>query len=168
MDGYTLFELVIVITIIGIMTGTVSVRMGDVNLKARLSNATYRALADMRYAQELAMSERRSIDVFIYAGSDKYAIKYHDTGAYVQSPTEDGNLLVEFDKGRYKDVVITSTGINSRLTFTPTGEALIGGSRFSNDTSILFLNNGVYVAVTGGGLENLGRPGSGGCGSSWC
>ncbi|MBN2414440.1 prepilin-type N-terminal cleavage/methylation domain-containing protein [bacterium] len=168
MSGYTLIELVVVISIIGILTGTVSVSMSDLNLTARLSNAAYRSLADFRYAQELAMSERRSVDIFVDAGAERYEIKYNDTGAYVQSPSSDGNLIVTLNQNEYKDVVVTSTGISSKLTFTPTGEALLNGSSFTSDTSILLLNDQIYVAVTGGGLVTLGKRTSSGCGTSLC
>lgn len=168
MSGYTLMELVIVITIIGILTGTVSVSMSDLNLTARLSNAAYRSLADFRYAQELAMSERRSVDIFVDAGANKYEIKYNDTGDYIASPATDGDLVVNLNQNEYKDVVVTSTGISSKLTFTPTGEALLNGSSFTSDTSILLLNDQVYVAVTGGGLVTLGKRTSSGCGTSLC
>ncbi len=102
------------------------------------------------------------------SGSENYQIKYADTGALVTSPSHDGYINVDFNQGDYKGVVITSTGIGSSLTFTPTGEALLGGSRFTSDTSIMLINDQVYIAVTGGGLITLGKRTSSGCGSSIC
>lgn len=165
--GFTLVELIVVIVVISILTGTVSVSMNDINKKTRLSNAATKALADVRYAQEMAMSNNREVSVIVTASSEKYEVKWQDTGAYIPSSTDKNeNLSVEFGTGEYKQIEIISSGIGSRLTFTPLGEPLINGSRFSNETSVMLLNNEVHVVVYPSGytcLEEVIGSGCTGC-----
>ena len=165
--GFTLVELIVVIVVISILTGTVSVSMNDINQKTRLSNAATKALADVRYAQELAMSNNREVNIYVTPASERYDIKWQDTGAYVPSSTDKAeNLAVEFGSGEYKQIDIISSGVGSRLSFTALGEPMINGSRFSSETSVMLLNDEVHVVVYPSGytcLEEVIGSGCTGC-----
>ena len=63
-EGFTIVELVVVIMVISVFAGVVGVSVNQANENTRLSNAATRALADVRYAQELALANRRETDVF--------------------------------------------------------------------------------------------------------
>ena len=163
--GFTLIELIVVIVIMAILTGAVSVTISDINENTRLSNAATRALADIRYACELAMNNRREVDVLVDVGSDAYEVKWHDDGSYVPSGVDGEDLIVTFGSGEYLDVEITSSGLGGRLSFNEIGEPLINGSPFSNDTSVLCLNSKVHVMVYPSGYVRLiNTVGGGGCG----
>ncbi|MBN1894341.1 prepilin-type N-terminal cleavage/methylation domain-containing protein, partial [bacterium] len=47
--GFTLLELVIVISLVTIMAGAVSIGIASVDRDSKLGNAANRALADLRY-----------------------------------------------------------------------------------------------------------------------
>ncbi len=162
--GFTLVELIVVMVILAILTGAVGVSMKDINSNTRLSNAASRALADVRYAQEMAMTHGRETDVFVTVGSDRYEVKWHDTGAYVPSSLDESDLIVHFDQGEYSGVTITSSGLGGRLSFTPEGAPLINGSSFSSETSVMFLNSRVYVIIVPSGYSYISETvGGGGC-----
>ncbi len=165
--GFTLVELIVVIVIITILTGTVSVSFNDINEKTRLSNASTKALADVRYAQELAMSNNREINIYVTPSNETYDIKWQDTGAYVPSATDNGeNLTVTFGVGEYKQIDIVSTSIGNRLSFTALGEPMINGSRFTRSTSVMFLNSTIHLVVYPSGytcLEEVVGSGCTGC-----
>ena len=163
--GFTLVELIVVISVVAILTGTIGVTVDSINSDTRLSNAATRALADVRYATEMAMTHRREVDVYVTVASDKYEVKWHDTGAYVPSGLDGSDLIVEFNQGEYSDVSIVSSGLGGRLSFTALGEPLINGSPFSTEKSIMFLNSKIHVVVYPSGYACLEETvGGGGCG----
>ena len=163
--GFTLVELIIAITVMAILTGAVTVGVSDINSNTRLSNAASRALADVRFAQELAMANRREVDVIVNVASNRYEIRWHDTGAYVESPYDGGDMYVQFGTGDYFDISIISTQFSSRLSFTSTGQPLNNGSSFSSERSVMFLNSEYHVVVYSSGYSALEEVvGGGGCG----
>ena len=153
--GYTLIEMVVVIAIIAIFSGLVGVSLDDLNSNTRLSNASSRAMADIRYASELAMAHRREVDIIVSVQSNKYEIKWHDTGAYVPSPIDQEDLIVYFNTGEYQNVSLTSSGLEGPLSFIAFGAPLINGSSFSNQTSIMLINNNMHVVVHPSGYVSL-------------
>ncbi|MCK5145890.1 prepilin-type N-terminal cleavage/methylation domain-containing protein [bacterium] len=164
-SGFTLLELITVMVIVGIVTGVVSVSVDSVNEDMRLSNAANRALADIRHAQEMAMTHRRQVDVYVVAGQNQYYAKWNDTNAYLDSPTENGHLDVHLNTGEYHGVTMSS-GLSGILSFTATGEPLLNGSRIgdTNGRSVMFLNNRIYVTFYRSGLTTIEKTvGGGGC-----
>lgn len=162
--GFTLVELIIVITAVAVLTGIIGVSVDEVIRDTRLSNAATRALADVRYAQELAMAHRREVDVYVNTGADLYELKWHDTGTYVSSPIDDEDMIVRFNQGEYVDVGIALSGLGGRLSFTSDGEPLINGSPFENEVSVMFLNSEVHVVIYPSGYSCLEEAvGGGGC-----
>lgn len=155
--GYTIAELVVVIVIIGIFSGAVTISVGDINSKVRLSNAATRALADIQRLQEIAMTEHRNVSLTINSGSNSYTIT-------VDGVTE----VVEFDQGEYVGVTISSSDLGGgTLTFSSTGQPLIGGSGFSNVRTLMMLNTDEAELIVYGlsGLITLDEISSmGGCG----
>lgn len=166
MAGFTLVEMIVTITVVVIMTGVIGVTFTDLNDNVRLSTAANRALSDVRYAQELAISHRRAVDVNISTGNDTYSFRWNDTGTYLPSPYDGEDFIVEFNQGDYDGVDIVSTGIGSGFTFSATGLPSIS----SGPRSIMLLNGQVYVSLYQSGMtkleENVGS--GGGCGGGGC
>lgn len=165
-NGFTIVELVVVMVIISVFAGVVGVSVDEVNQDTRLSNAATRALADVRYAHELAMAHRREVDVYVTPASDKYEVKWHDTGAYVTSGVTSDNLIVQFSQGDYHDVSISSSGLGGRLSFSATGEPLINGSSFYSEKSVMFLNSRIHIVIYPSGYAVIEQTvgGGGACG----
>jgi prepilin-type N-terminal cleavage/methylation domain-containing protein len=161
--GFTLFELIIVLVIIAIFAGTIGVVVDDVNDNTRISNAAARALADVRYAAEMAMTYRRVVHFTVLEGSNKYEAKWH-SGSFLASSLDGSNMVVQFGDGEYKDVTITSTGLSGRLSFSSIGEPFISDARFGTATSVMCLNSEVHVVVYPSGHVALQRvEGGTGC-----
>jgi len=158
-------ELVVTIVVVSILTGVVSVSVESVNEDTRLSNAATRALSDLRYAQEMAMTHRRPVNVRINPGGNHYAAFWGDTGTALPSPVGGDDLSVSFGSGEYNGVSITS-GISGTLSFTGSGEPLINGSRIpdTNGRSAMLFNSRVYISVYRSGLTTIEKTvGGGGC-----
>ncbi|MBN2030880.1 hypothetical protein JW824_11635 [bacterium] len=166
--GFTFVETVIVVIIIATLTGTVGVTVNSVNEDARLVNAAVRALADMRYAQEMALTHRREVDFIVNVGTDYYEAIYHSDGSYLPSPQGDGNLIVQLNQDEYQGVQITSSAFPGRqLSFDSVGRPLWNGSPFANEESVMWLNSRISVTIYPAGFSDLVTPsggGSSGCG----
>lgn len=153
--GFTIIELIAVIVLVAILTTAVLLMMDDMQSKTRMSNATARALSDVRYAQEMAMSTRREVDVIVNAASNYYEVKWHDTSTYLFSPLTGDDFIVYFDDGEYQDIDIVSTGCTTRLSFTNTGAPLVNGATFGSATSVMLLNSSYYVSVYPSGYVGI-------------
>lgn len=157
--------MIVVIVVLAILAGTISVSVQDVNENTRLSNAATRALADVRYAAEMAMTHRREVEVTVQKGSNKYDIRWADTGTYLPSPIDGEDLIVQFNTGEYQDVEMTSTGLSGKLSFRADGEPRIGGGRFGSERSVFCLNEEIHVVAYSSGYVVLEKVvGGGGCG----
>jgi len=158
--GFTLVELIIVICIVSIMAGAVSFGVASIDRDSRLSNAANRALADLRYAQEVAMSERREVNFNI--GSTGYTVTYQGGGSVVSAydPTE--VMACDFNVREYKGVTITSA-VSGRLSFTSTGAPMLNGAALAATTSVMTLNSRATITMYSSGMSELFSTGGGGC-----
>jgi len=165
--GFSLFELIVVLSIISIFTGVVHLEFEDAHRATRVSNAAFQALADLRYAQEMAMTYRRQVDFVINVTNNTYTAEW-SAGGTLESSTKTGTLLVDFDD--VQDVSM-STGISSILSFDATGFPLYGGSSFSEELPIFRINADIYLCVLPSGFSYLNDElydSSSGCGGFGC
>ncbi len=151
--GFTLVELIVVIVLSAIVAGMFAMNLSNTNDQIRLNNAAERALADVRYAQEVAMAQRRQVNVVVNAGTDQYSATFQDDGSYLPASIGTGNLITTFNEGEYSDVDITSSG--GTLSFTDLGAPEINGSIFASETSVMCLNSEVYVYIYPSGFSDL-------------
>jgi len=155
-----LIELVIVISIVSIMAGAVSIGIGVIDKDTKLGNAANRALADIRYAQEVAMSERRQVNFNM--GSSGYSVTYQ-AGGYVQSPYNPAEaMVVDFNDEAFSGVSITSTA-GGNLSFSSTGAPLLNASPVTTTTSVMTLNGKASIMLYSSGMTELFSTGGGGC-----
>ncbi len=163
--GFTLVELIVAIGVLGILTGAITITVDGVNEDTRLSNAVTRALADLRYAHEMAMTHRRAVEVTILPGADRYEIRWQG-GAYLPSPVDKEDLIVEFNSGDYQGVDIVSSGFGGALVFDHLGNPLDGSASLGAVKSAMHLNSTYHVVVYPSGYISMEQSiGSGsGCG----
>lgn len=163
--GYTLVELIVVISIIAILAGTITVSMTESYSDAQIVNAISMALADVRYAQEMAVTRRRSVDIRVTQGSNMYEAYWTGTSDYLTSPATGEDLVVTFGTGQYSNITMTSSELGGVLRFDFEGRPTINGSNFGDDTEILSLNDKYQIIVEPSGLTYFYDPyGGWGCG----
>jgi prepilin-type N-terminal cleavage/methylation domain-containing protein len=161
--GFSLVELVVIIVIIGVLTGVVSLSIGNIDRDSRVTIAAGRALSDLRYAQELAMTTRQAVN-FTVSGNT-YSATYRVSGFPVPSPTDRTQpLMVILNDGEARGVVITS-GLNGTISFDIDGKpwASDGITELSDQTSIMNLNTKQNLVLFNSGYSVL-NPVSGACG----
>jgi Tfp pilus assembly protein FimT len=116
--GFTLIELVLLIVVAGILAAVVSVGMGSIN-NIRLNNAASKILADLRYAQQLAMTTRTRHGLTIRSANvyslhiDGVAAPLCDGKTCIPDPTNLGqNFVVDFtdyQQGQLSGVTLNPT-----------------------------------------------------------
>lgn len=114
--GFTLIELVMVLVLIGIIAVFVAPKLGDVT-STKAAALKDKLRADLRYAQNLAMTKNRRARVFFNVAPaptpDGYAVVVDnspagDCSAFAAAtdPAGGGNLSVTLDVGGYADITV--------------------------------------------------------------
>jgi prepilin-type N-terminal cleavage/methylation domain-containing protein len=164
--GFTLIELIVVITAVAVLTGVVGVNVQHTNEQTTLFNAANKALADLSYAEEVAMTTHRRVDFIVNASANRYEVKYNNDGSYVKSslnPEED--LVVQLGTGMYSGVTITSSATGSGLSFMPWGEPYRNGTTFSGELSVARFNSQIHLIIKETGFAYLNEEvGGSSCG----
>ena len=160
--GFSLAELVIVMVIIGILSGVVSISIGSIDQDSRISVASGKALADLRHAQEIAMTENREVS-FCVSGNTYYAT-YRSTGSYLRSPYNMAqNFSITLNQDDSRGVVISSTQTGTQLYFSADGLPMVNGIPLANQASVMNLNGKQNVVIFPSGYSVI-NPVAGACG----
>jgi len=166
--GFTLVEIVVVICVIVAFSGVVTISFGKFDQDSRLNVAAGRVLADLRYAQEVAMTERREVNFYVTPSTTYYA-NYQAGGANVKSPLNPGmSMSVTLNVDEFKGIVISSSGVSgSRLSFNSDGVPLLNGNVLANQVSVMLLNGKQNIVLFPSGYSVI-NPVSGACGGCGC
>jgi len=97
LDGFTLVELSVVITILAILAWLAYPSLGAIN-EIRLDAAARRVASDLRYAQNRAIGSRTIHGVRFDVGAGRYIVYAGNSGTAIVNPADRGkNLVVTFD-----------------------------------------------------------------------
>jgi len=163
--GFSIVELVVVIVIVGILAGAVTISVDEVNYSTQVSNAAYKSLAYLRFAQEMAMTERRTVQFNINVATDIYEARWVDTGLLLPDPDGNGDFIVNLAEEYHGVVDVVSSGLGGALTFDKEGKPWINGSYFTGGRSVMYFNGRYHLSIYETGFSNLEESeGSGGCG----
>jgi len=92
-EGFTLVELVVVITLIGILSWIAYPSLGAIG-EIRLDAAARRVVSDLRYAQNRAIGSRTVHGVRFDVGAGGYTVYAANSGSAVVNPADRGKSLV--------------------------------------------------------------------------
>ena len=148
--GVTFLELVILIVVIGILSYLGMANLSNSNDSIKESSLAKKILADVRYAQEMAMSHGQLVQFIVETGQNRYSLKWADN-SYVQTPMAEKDFIVDVDDSYFVGVSISSTGFSSgTLQFDSQGAPLNNGSTLSVETTLLQLNGSATLRVVPG------------------
>jgi Tfp pilus assembly protein FimT len=154
--GFSLVELITTCVILCVSLGLVAVIVYTFNTNTELHTISKQVLSDLRYSQEIAMSQRREVDVLINLGSNQYEAKWHDDGSYIPLPTDDSkNLKINFNNSQYKNISITNTQITGRFSFCPLGKPNIDGAVIGSQMTMMTLNSKRSIVIFPTGLTAI-------------
>lgn len=155
----TFIELIMVITIVGILALVAIPRFGSFYF-LKISGAMKKVTSDIRYVQQLAVSEHTDTKLVFNTVTDTYtAQKFNqNTGAWVNiaDPFTRGNLSVNFTSDpQYNGIDISGTNLSSStLRFSwqgiPQEGADASPSNLTAERSVTFIykNNSLTIYIT--------------------
>jgi len=113
--GFTLIELVIILSIIGIMAVTAMVS-GSPKGIIRLHAACQKLSTDLRYIQEMSMSEQVRFGISFNTANESYFGYKGTTATKATDPQTQGNLDMNFASlGEFKEIGISSTNLSGDI-----------------------------------------------------
>lgn len=146
--GFTLVELIIVLTIASILAAVFVARFDTAHESLQFDGMIRKIAADVRYAREMALTGGQGTRVYIEQGNNRYSLRWAD-GVYMTNPMGGGNFVVDLGHGDFGSVQITSTAFsNGRLDFTRAGLPRNAGAQFSGKLNLITLNNQKRITIT--------------------
>ena len=132
--GFSLIELIIVMTILGIIIAASSTRLRDITVNARISSAVNQITTDIDQAKTMSMGKRKQIKIIFNQNNESYTI-YESGQVYTDYPGSD-NGVVSLSDNNSSGVDITSINLDGSnvLTFTKWGNCMQSGTIILNDT----------------------------------
>ena len=139
--GFSLIELIIVMTILGIIIAASSARLRDITVNARISSAINQITTDIDQAKTMSMGKRKQIKIIFNQNNESYTI-YESGQVYTDYPGSD-NGVVSLSDSNSSGVDITSINLDGSnvLTFTKWGNCMLSGSIIFNDTRVILIND---------------------------
>jgi prepilin-type N-terminal cleavage/methylation domain-containing protein len=151
LKGFTLIEILMVITIVGILTVSFIPRMKEVTDEVKVKAAAKKLIADIRYSQGVAMSRHTNTTVVFTPSGNGYSLFDNDTGKLLVDPFSRGNATVIFGNGnQFNGVSITSVNFNGTgtLRFDYQGNP-------QNGAGLVLLANGIVNFGCGAQTANV-------------
>ena len=132
--GFSLIELIIVMTILGIIIAASSARLRDITVNARISSAVNQITTDIDQAKTMSMGKRKQIKIIFNQNNESYTI-YKSGQVYTDYPGSD-NGVVSLSDSNSSGVDITSINLDGSnvLTFTKWGNCMQSGTIILNNT----------------------------------
>ena len=132
--GFSLIELIIVMTILGIIIAASSARLRDITVNARISSAVNQITTDIDQAKTMSMGKRKQIKIIFNQNNESYTI-YESGQVYTDYPGSN-NGVVSLSDSNSSGVDITSINLDGSnvLTFTKWGNCMQSGTIILNDT----------------------------------
>ena len=150
-NGFTLIELVIIISIVGVLAVAILVS-GTAKGPLRLEAACQRLAVDLRHMQQMAMAEQVRFGISFDTADESYFGYRVNTATKAKDPQTQGDLEVEFDEmTEFNEIQIVSTNFSNAIEFDSIGAPYDGNGILLSSEGIITLR----IATGGGRLVRL-------------
>ena len=140
--GFSLIELIIIMTILGIMIAASTTRIKDITFNARISAAINQITTDIDQAKTISMGMRKQIRIVFDQNNETYTI-YENGNLYNDFPGSNNGVVSLTDNSNNSDVDITNVNLNgsNAITFTKWGNCLQSGTVVLNNMKQIHIKN---------------------------
>ena len=141
-EGFSLIELIIIMTILGIMITASTTRIKDITLNARINAAINQITTDIDQAKTISMGMRKQIKIVFDQNNETYTI-YENGNLYNDFPGSNNGVVSLTNNNNNSDVDITSVSLDgsNTITFTKWGNCLQSGTVVLNNTRQIHIKN---------------------------
>jgi len=105
-DGFTLFEITIVLAIIGIISAISVPIYQQIRPTLNLNSTTKDIISDLKYAQQLAVTEQDNYSIEFDIFFNKYTVTNTETGAIIKQKTINSDISIDSINGLTNDTLI--------------------------------------------------------------
>ena len=148
--GFSFLELIVLIVGIGILALVGMANLSDSGSSLKEKALAKKILADVRYAQEMAINDGQLVQFIVETGQNRYSLKWQDN-SYLQTPMAEEDFIVDVDDSYFSGVSISSTAFNfGTLQFNGNGNPLDNGTLLTTTTNLLQLNGTTSIQITPG------------------
>ncbi len=148
--GFSFLELIVLITGIGILALIGMANLSDSSGSLKEKALAKKIIADIRYAQEMAINYGQLVQFIVETGQNRYSLKWQDN-SYLQTPIAEKDFIVDVDDSYFSGVSISSTGFTSgTLQFNGDGNPLDNGTLLTTAKDLLQLNGATSIQITPG------------------
>lgn len=137
--GFSLIELLVMLTILGLLAAVASTKIFDISTSVRVSSAINQINSDIELVKEMALAKHKTMSITYNKTTDEYIIR--EGSSIMNEYPGSNNGIITLSEGIFSGVDITQVNINgsNKITFDKWGNVLNNGT--------ITLNNNHTISI---------------------
>ena len=138
--GFSLIELIVIMTLLGILATLASIRIKDISVNVRVSAATNQITSDIELIKETALAKHENMSITYNQEQNNYTIRKNGS-VMTDYPGSDSGII-NLSEGMFSGVDITQVNINGSnvINIDKWGNVLNNGTITLNQNHIISVN----------------------------
>tara|TARA_Y100000590_G_scaffold65031_1_gene70224 strand:- start:107 stop:604 length:498 start_codon:yes stop_codon:yes gene_type:complete len=138
--GFSLIELIVIMTLLGILAALASTRIKDISVNVRVSAATNQITSDIELIKETALANHENMSITYNLEQNNYTIRKN--GSIMTDYPGSDSGIINLSEGMFSGVDITQVNINGSnvINFDKWGNVLNNGTITLNQNHIISVN----------------------------
>ena len=138
--GFSLIELIVIMTLLGILAALASTRIKDISVNVRVSAATNQITSDIELIKETALANHENMSITYNLEQNNYTIRKN--GSIMTDYPGSDSGVINLSEGMFSGVDITQVNINGSnvINFDKWGNVLNNGTITLNQNHIISVN----------------------------
>ena len=135
--GFSLIELIVIMTLLGILAALASTRIKDISVNVRISAATNQITSDIELIKETALAKHENMSITYNQELNNYTIRKNGS-VMTDYPGSDSGII-NLSEGMFSGVDITQVNINGSnvINIDKWGNVLNNGTITLNQNHII-------------------------------